>query len=145
MKFKIGDKVTIKQHKYGSCMRKKCATMTEEMRGLIGKTAKITKVRPKHYFINLDKETFSWSECMVEKSVKKDKTVKVKSDFKTVKEHSTYSLIDNEIKITAKVTRGGKISLLTTFGDKEFVFKNSNAKQVERVGMLIVASSKLKI
>lgn len=87
-----------------------------------------------------------FKEIPAKKVVKKPiKTVKIKSEFKTIKQTSTYVLSDNEVNIGVTVKKNGRISLLTTFGKKEFIFKNSTAKMIERVGRLIVESSKLKI
>lgn len=121
MKYKVGDRVTIKEHKYGSCTKSKCTAMTGDMLQHAGKIAKITEVTPKHYYIDLDSEMYMWSECMFEKKggvkmeIKVGNVYKVKDPLACGAFHTyngdSIKITDIDIDggLTYDILRGGKV------------------------------------
>lgn len=71
MSFKVGDRVTIKDHEYGYCSKNinVCTYFIDEMKKYVGKQAKITDVSggisgQSEMRLDIDSEEFCWSECM---------------------------------------------------------------------------------
>ena len=78
MKYKVGDTVKVKDHKYGECDAKCCSFMISDMEKLIGKAVTIKEAGKEmntydFYCIDKDKDKWHYSDCMLEK-VSKPKT-----------------------------------------------------------------------
>ena len=136
MRYKVGDKVIIKKHKERECSRKNCASMVEGMLKYIGKIATITGIMPRHYYIDLDDQVYSWSNCMIEKS-----PLEAKDEIKVTKKSTEYQISEGNVSITATKDVNGKITLSTRNGFNEFVFINSKPELIKRIAKLIERAS----
>lgn len=84
MKYKVGDKVKIKNHVLGCCAKDDCMGFVAEMKDFVGKKLKVRDVESGIYLLE-DGHGAAYSNCMIEPSGSKKSKKTVKKSKKSMK------------------------------------------------------------